>query len=112
MVGREPALKVFWDLTKAFDRVDHGILCKNLEAYGVTRIPLVWFKSYLSNRFQVVEIKGVRSDRLESKYGVPHGSILGPLFFIIYVNEIGHYITRAKPIIYADDTTLFFRGPS
>ncbi len=109
--NREPAVGVFCDLSKAFDRVHHNILCDKLEAYGVRGVPLDWFRSYLSDRYQFVQITGSRSDLLKSRFGVPQGSILGPLLFIVYVNDIVDHIHTASPTLYADDTTLLFGGP-
>lgn len=73
-------------------------------------IPLNWFRSYLSNRKQFVQISGVRSEIAESKCGVPQGSILGPLLFLVYINDMAQDIPLAKTILYADDTTLLFSG--
>jgi hypothetical protein len=104
---------LFFDLTKAFDRVDHTVLITKLEQIGVRGIPLDWFKSYISKRSQVVtiNINGVKyySDECTSSQGVPQGSILGPLLFLIYVNDFPDSLTcipNIKPINYADDTSI------
>lgn len=104
---------LFFDLSKAFDYVSHDILLKKLESVGVRGIPLQWISSYLSNRKQYVivnklvkdEIISYSSTRCENKTGVPQGSILGPLLFILYINDIFE-ITNHKIILYADDITI------
>ena len=76
---------VFIDLQKAFDTVDHNILLAKLEHYGVRGTTNEWFKSYLSKRKQFVSINGFISENVEMNYGVPQGSVLGPLLFLIYI---------------------------
>ena len=102
-------LGVFIDLPKAFDTVDHSILLKKLKLFGVTDKNLAWFQSYLSNRKQYIEIG--ENSKTDPKYvtcGVPQGSILGPLLFLVYVNDLPNASRLLDPTMFADDTNLFF----
>ena len=104
--GRIP-LSVFLDLSKAFDTLDHSILLKKLNFYGISGIPLQWFSSYFMNREQLVDYDGTFSSVTILNTGVPQGSILGPLLFIIYMNDIHEASENFHAILYADDTSLF-----
>ena len=102
---------VYLDLSKAFDTVDHDLLLKKLENYGVRGVPLQLFRSYLSNRMQCTNINSILSDLISIELGVPQGSILGPLLFLIYINDL----PGASPLItklFADDTCLLFSADS
>ena len=103
--GKLP-LSVFLDLSKAFDTIDHRILLQKLKYYGVSDTPLKWLRSYLSDRKQCVYYEGVFSDELSVCTGVPQGSILGPLLFIIYMNDIYEASDKFQLILYADDTNM------
>jgi len=106
MDKKEVPLAVFMDLSKAFDTIDHSILLDKLYYYGIRNNAYKLFESYLNNRKQFISIENTNSSFLPVKTGVPQGSILGPLLFIIYINDL-HLATEAfHPIVYADDTTL------
>ena len=85
---RETTVGVFLDLSKAFDTVDHQILFTKLEHYGIRDVALQWIKSYFSCRQQFVQINETCSSMQTIKCGVPQGSILGPLFFILSINDL------------------------
>ena len=76
------------DLSKAFDTLDHNILLAKLRYYGINETPIRWFESYLTNRLQYVELNDLASKKQKINTGVPQGSILGPLLFLIYMNDI------------------------
>ena len=107
MDNNDVPIGIFLDLSKAFDTIDHAILLSKLEHYGVDGIPLQLVKSYLTNRKQYVKINEVNSNLLPINTGVPQGSILGPLLFIIYINDFARASSIFDFICYADDTTLF-----
>ena len=98
---------MFVDLRKAFDTVDHKILISKLEYYGIKGANLLWCKNYLSSRSQCTLANGDLSSRAEVTFGVPQGSVLGPLFFILYVNDVQEAIKGAEIQMYADDTVLY-----
>ena len=100
-------VNIFMDLSKAFDTLNHNILLDKLKHYGFQGTSLELLRSYLSNRKQFVEYNDFVSDSKSITCGVPQGSILGPLLFIIYVNDLPTAINHFETIIYADDTTLF-----
>jgi hypothetical protein len=97
---------VFCDISKAFDRVWHDGLLYKLKKFGIHGSLLLWFADYLSERYQRVVIKGQRSESGMIKAGVPQGSVLGPLLFLIYINDLTT-ITRANIKLFADDTSLY-----
>ena len=103
---------VFLDLAKAFDTVDHSILLRKLEIYGINGVPLDWFKSYLNHRSQYCYINGQYSTESQTLCGVPQGSTLGPLLFLLYINDLPRSVTYSCPRMYADDTTLSASGAS
>ena len=103
----ETPFSIFFYLSKAFDMLDHDVLLTKLRHYGIVGTPLIWFKSYFTNRAQYVEINGTCSNLLSIGKGVPQGSILGPFLFIIFINDIHRSNKEFKFITNADDTTLF-----
>ena len=103
---------VFVDLRKAFDTVHHTISISKLEYYGIRRIPLAWFKSYLQNRFQYISVNGTDSELLMIKYGVPQGWILGLLLFLLYMNNLHKEITFSKIHHFTDDTNFLYERPT
>ena len=98
---------VFLDLSKAFDTVPHDILLQKLEHYGVRGIALKLLESYLSNRKQFVSANGAQSSTKDITIGVPQGSVLGPLLFLIYINDLPNASTKMMSILFADDTTMY-----
>ena len=101
---------VFLDLRKAFDLVNHDVLVEKLRIYGLSNSSLEWFQSYMSDRTQCSQINGVLSHPSKVVCGVPQGSILGPLLFLVYINDMGLSLKYCMYDMYADDTTFYVMG--
>ena len=114
MKNGKHVLGIFIDLSKAFDTLDHGILLNKLENYGIRGTALALMASNLQGRSQYVSFNGTPSENLSVRYGVPQGSILGPLLFLLYMNDITNCFVDQDTnfVLYADDTNIFISGPS
>ena len=99
---------LFLDLKKAFDTVDHEMLVRKLIVYGIDGIELEWFRSYLRFRQQYCSLNGHKSSLLQVTCGIPQGSCLGPLLFILYLNDFESCLKFSKANLYADDTEVSF----
>ena len=106
----ELVIDILLDFSMAFDTVDHDILLRKMELYCIQDIALKWFDSYLSNRLQYVTYNNVKLDKENVKCGAPQGSILGPLLFLLYINDLTTVATTSLSVLFADDTNIFLAG--
>ena len=104
-------ISILIDMTKAFDTVNHNILLGKLERYGVRDLPLLWIKSFLSNRRSYVGVRGAESERVVSNISVPQGSTISPILFLIYINDLPSFCPDSHTTLFADDTTLSYSNP-
>ena len=101
---------LFIDLSKAFDTIGHSILLNKLPASGIINKELMWFENYLFNRKHIVQYDETISEPQDIYCGVPQGSILGPLLFMLYFNDIEDVVLHSESIMFADDTVLYASG--
>ena len=106
------ACSVFIDLQKAFDTVNHDILLHKLDHYGIRGLPNKWFQSFLSGRSQYASMKDKSSNKLPTTLGVPKGSVLDPLLFILYINNLNKALIHSYVHHFADDTNLLYYNKS
>ena len=108
---KDSTLGLFIDLSKAFDTINHSALLTKLNHYGIRGVANLWFNSYLSNRMQYTVVNDTKSEILNILCGVPQGSILGPILFLIYINDI-QKCTNLSLLSFADDTTVYASRPN
>ena len=112
MIKKTQCAGVFIDLKKAIDAVNHDLLVKKLEFYGIRGTANAWLKNYLTNRNQYVVADGHSSTSRSITCGVPQGSVLGPVLFILYINDVCNVSSVLKFVLFADDTNIFCSNTS
>ena len=110
--NKRHVIGIFIDLSKAFDTISHDKLLHKLNYYGIRGTGQSLIKSYISSRTHTTKFQSVNSDECAVEYGVPQGSVLGPLLFLIYINDIVNLSTLGTFVLFADDTNIFVSGSS
>src|SRR6266516_6611094 len=100
-------LVIFMDFRKAFDTINFDILLKKIDHYGFRGCCLNWFRSYLLNRTQFTNVNGSSSDVKNISCGIPQGAVLGPLLFLLYINDLPNSVRQSQAKVFADDSNLF-----
>ena len=108
MNNNQITISVYIDAMKAFDTVDHDILLKKIKCFGITGKCFNWVENYLKNRKQCTVANDTVSNLADITYGVPQGSVCGPLLFLLYINDISYCLEKCKVSLYADDTVLYY----
>ena len=108
--SKQSTIAVYLDFSKAFDTVNHNILMSKLLHNGVRGVMQQWFGSYLTNRIQYVSIKNCNSSLSNITLGVPEGSVLSPVLFLLYINDMYRSSNQMRFVHFADDTTVFASG--
>ena len=104
---KQATISIFIDFQKAFDKLDHKILLHKLQFFGFSDSSINFFQNYLSNRTQKTLVNNIQSNTLPLTHGIPQGSNLGPLLFLLYINDIGYSIKYSSLKLFADDTTIY-----
>ena len=110
--SHDKVIGIYLDLQKAFDTIDHHVLLYKMYRIGIRGVVYKWFQDYLYDRKQFVTVKNMNSDICTLTCGVPQGSVLGPLLFLLYVNDIANSVPDTPVKLYADDTNLFIYDKS
>jgi hypothetical protein len=107
-----PVVALFADISKAFDSIDHNIMLDKLSILGFRGTSHKWFASYFATCFQYVEFTGIRSCMCKLTTSVPQGSVLGPLMFLLYINDLAQVLKNLELTLFADDTTVLYSNKS